>query len=133
MFDRKKILILTERIEKNAVRSLLAKMLGEKMKNDESEDVIRTTIYEAKIVAEITKFAQWVEKCLLECYSEKILTHSVSRTTILRLMKQRLQLLTLLRTINTYLTTMRLVGSHSMLSLYLIFSTISKSHSLIVV
>ena len=98
MFDRKKILILTERIEKNAVRSLLAKMLGEKMKNDESEDVIRTTIYEAKIVAEITKFAQWVEKCLLECYSEKILTHSVSRTTILRLMKQRLQLLTLLRT-----------------------------------
>ena len=73
VFDRKKLLILTERIEKHTVRSLLAKMFGEKMKNDEEpEDVIRTTIYEAKIVAEITKFAQQIEKCLLECYSEKI-------------------------------------------------------------
>ena len=78
MFDRKKILILTERIEKNTVRSLLAKMFGEKMKNDESEDVIRTTIYEAKIVAEITKVVQRAEERILEYYSKKILTRSVS-------------------------------------------------------
>ena len=78
MFDRKKILILTERIEKNTVRSLLAKMFGEKMKNDKSEDVIRTTIYEAKIVAEITKVVQRAEERILEYYSKKILTRSVS-------------------------------------------------------
>ena len=78
MFDRKKILILTKRIEKNTERSLLAKLFGEKMKNDEPEDAIRTTFYEAKIVAEITEYAQRVEKCILECYYEKILARSVS-------------------------------------------------------
>ena len=79
VFDRKKLLILTERIEKHTVRSLLAKMFGEKMKNDEEpEDVIRTTIYEAKIVAEITKVVQRAEERILEYYSKKILTRSVS-------------------------------------------------------
>ena len=78
MFDRKKILILTKRIEKNTERSLLAKLFGEKMKNDEPEDVIRTTFYEAKIVAEITKVAQRAEERILEYYSKKILTRSVS-------------------------------------------------------